>query len=76
MFPKSVNSPFVETELESVFRQREISRVFVCGLMTNHCVDTTVRHAANLGVVDHVVDGEMREGEIVLVDDATAAFSK
>ncbi|KAI1323195.1 isochorismatase hydrolase [Xylariaceae sp. FL0255] len=68
---KSVNSSFVGTDLEARIRGLGIQRLIVAGLTTGHCVSTTVRMASNLKVVD-----ESNGGEIILVTDATAMFSR
>lgn len=78
VFPKTTNSPFIETRLAEELKQRGIKRLVVCGLMTAHCVSSTVRMAANLDVVEHRYGtpspkGEW-EGRIVLVEDGTATF--
>lgn len=49
IFKKEVNSAFIGTDLESYLRQRDINRLLIVGLTTDHCVSTTVRMAANLG---------------------------
>lgn len=46
---KQVNSGFIGTELEQWLREQSISNVVICGLTTNHCVETTTRMAGNLG---------------------------
>lgn len=69
---KSVNSAFIGTRLEDEIRASDIRRLVICGLTTDHCVSTTVRMAANLGVVDTRVN----PGQILLVGDGTAAFNK
>lgn len=46
---KSVNSSFIGTNLEQWLRETGISRLVICGLTTNHCVETTTRMAGNLG---------------------------
>lgn len=66
-FSKNVNSSFIGTNLESAIRERAITHLVVAGLTTDHCVSTSVRMAANLGVV---------EGRILLVKDATATYEK
>ena len=37
------------TELEGLFRQRDITRVVVCGLATDYCVKATALDAVRLG---------------------------
>jgi nicotinamidase-related amidase len=91
IFWKNVNSSFIGTGLESHLRQKGIRQIICAGLTTDHCVSTTVRMAANLGVVDRFLDdgpvrfradgsreNEVRveKGRIILVSDATATFSK
>jgi nicotinamidase-related amidase len=90
VFWKSVNSSFIGTGLEAHLRERGFRQLVIAGLTTDHCVSTTVRMAANLGVVDRFPDGPVRlradgthenedvidRGRIVLVGDATATFGK
>lgn len=91
VFWKNVNSSFIGTNLESYLREKAIRQIICAGLTTDHCVSTTVRMAANLGVVDRLLDdgpvrfrpdgsheNEVRveKGRIFLVSDATATFSK
>ncbi|KAF3396406.1 putative isochorismatase family protein YrdC [Penicillium rolfsii] len=91
IFWKNVNSSFIGTGLEAHLRLKGIRQIIVAGLTTDHCVSTTVRMAANLGVVDRFLDegpvrfradgtreNEVRveKGRIILVSDATATFSK
>ncbi len=64
IFPKSVNSGFIGTNLERALREEEVTDLVIVGLTTEHCVSTTTRMAANLGFSN------------VLVSDATAAFDK
>ncbi|KAK5987038.1 putative isochorismatase family protein [Cladobotryum mycophilum] len=72
-FPKHKNSGFVGTNLDAAIRERKITNLVVCGLMTEHCVSSTLRNAADLGVVDGV-DGEDSKGRILLVQDATGSY--
>ncbi|KAL2069639.1 hypothetical protein VTL71DRAFT_14318 [Oculimacula yallundae] len=73
---KTVNSGFIGTNLEQVLREHfagQPGKLYLAGLTTDHCVNTTTRMAGNLKVADGE-DGE--EGEIVFVEDATAAWRK
>ncbi|KAJ5672481.1 hypothetical protein N7507_001608 [Penicillium longicatenatum] len=91
IFWKSVNSSFIGTNLEAHLREKGFRQLIIAGLTTDHCVSTTVRMAANLGVVDRLLGGEpvkiksdgthvkdvpVDKGRIVLVSDATATFGK
>ncbi|OJJ43372.1 hypothetical protein ASPZODRAFT_74422 [Penicilliopsis zonata CBS 506.65] len=90
VFWKHVNSSFIGTGLEAHLRERGIRQVVFAGLTTDHCVSTTVRMAANLGVVDRFTepvqvrpDGThnsrevvVDQGRVVLVADATATWAK
>lgn len=81
VFPKTTNSPFLETKVGDVIKELQADRLVICGLMTAHCVSTTVRMASNLRLVEHRYGCVDKEGglqgkaEIFLVDDATATFS-
>lgn len=87
---KHVNSSFIGTDLEKHLRDHGIRQIILAGLTTDHCVSTTTRMAANLGVVDRfpkgaiTIDAETGQqdpvpidrGRIILVADATATFAK
>jgi nicotinamidase-related amidase len=59
---KNVNSAFIGTGLQVLLDQRGIRTVVFAGFVTEHCVSTTARMAANLGC------------RTVVVSDATAAY--
>lgn len=87
---KHVNSAFIGTRLEQHLRDHGVRQLIIAGLTTDHCVSTSVRMAANLGVVDRYPEGEpvlradgsqtravpVDKGRIVLVGDATATWAK
>ncbi|HVJ36722.1 MAG TPA: isochorismatase family cysteine hydrolase [Stenotrophomonas sp.] len=57
------NNGFVGTDLDLLLKQQHISHVVIVGLIANLCVETTARHASELGY------------HVTLVTDATAALS-
>ena len=61
---KCVHSCFIGTALEEELRRRGQHTLVIVGMMTNHCVSTTVRMAGNLGFAAWVVS------------DATATFDR
>ncbi|MFD1627915.1 cysteine hydrolase family protein [Azospirillum griseum] len=64
VFGKSVNSAFIGTMLDDWLRNKKIETLVVAGVITNNSVETTVRHAGNLGY------------DVRLVQDATFTFAK
>lgn len=55
VFEKTVNSAFIGTGLDERLREAGIERVVIVGLTTNHCVETSVRMAGNLGFDTYMV---------------------
>jgi nicotinamidase-related amidase len=81
---KHVNSAFYgEPDLHAWLSERGIGSIALCGITTNHCVETTARMGANLGydvlfAIDatHTFDRAGPDGEVVTADElarATAA---
>jgi nicotinamidase-related amidase len=64
VFGKSGNSAFIGSGLEQYLREREVDKLVVVGLTTDHCVSTSVRMAENLGF------------DVTVVVDATATFER
>ncbi|MBS1910872.1 MAG: cysteine hydrolase [Bacteroidetes bacterium] len=46
---KRTPNSFHATGLDAILRERDITRLIVCGLQTECCIDTTVRQALALG---------------------------
>lgn len=46
---KETNCAFINTGLGSMLRMEGADKLLVCGVVTQHSVDATVRHAASLG---------------------------
>lgn len=61
---KNVNSAFIGTTLKEQLAAKEISKLVIVGLTTDHCISTTTRMAGNYGY------------ETYLIEDATATFDK
>ena len=61
---KNVNSAFIGTNLKQLLDEQGIKTVVIAGFITEHCVSTTTRMAANFGYNTYVVA------------DATASFNK
>jgi len=63
-FQKRANCAFIGTSLEAHLRERDIRRLVIVGMMTDHCVSATARVAADLGFA------------VTVVSDATATFER
>ncbi len=46
---KNANSAFIGTDLEERLNDMGVTTLAICGVSTPHCVQSTVRHAGNLG---------------------------
>jgi nicotinamidase-related amidase len=74
---KSVNSSFHgEPSLQAWLDGEGIGRIYVCGITTNHCCETTARVGGNLGydvrfVLDatHTFDRRAPDGTLVVAED-------
>jgi nicotinamidase-related amidase len=78
---KGTNSSFYGTpDLHAWLQERGIGSFAVCGIQTNHCVETTARMGGNLGydvrfVLDacHTFDRRGPDGEIVTAEEISRA---
>ncbi len=61
---KTSYGAFNSTNIENILRELDIDTLIVTGCVTNYCVETTARDAADRGF------------SVVLVDDAVAGFSQ
>lgn len=61
---KQTGSAFMRTELEGLLRAAEASQVYVCGVITNNSVESTVRAGGDLGF------------PMCLVEDACFTYAK
>jgi nicotinamidase-related amidase len=63
VFQKRTQSAFHGTALHTTLQAHQIERLVIMGLQTEFCVDTTVRHAYNLGY------------EVLLVQDGHSTYN-
>ena len=52
---KTTNSAFIGTDFEAQLKEAGHNRLVMCGVQTNNCVESSVRHAGNLGFETYVV---------------------
>lgn len=57
VFAKSSSSVFISTHIDYVLRNLGVKQLVICGLRTDHCVESAVRDACDLGyLVTQVTD--------------------
>ena len=57
VFAKSASSVFVATNIDYVLRNLGVKQLVICGLRTDHCVESAIRDACDLGyLVTQVTD--------------------
>jgi nicotinamidase-related amidase len=69
---KRTPNSFHQTDLHQLLQDRGVSRVVICGLQTEFCVDTTVRQALPLGYsvtlaadAHSTADGALRAEQVI-----------
>jgi nicotinamidase-related amidase len=78
---KHVNSAFYgDPDLHGWFQERDIRSIALCGISTNHCVETTARMGANLGYdvlfaldATHTFDRSGPDGTVMTADELARA---
>jgi nicotinamidase-related amidase len=61
---KSQYDAFYETDLEDILRKKDVTKVVICGVMTNLCCETTARSAFVRGFeVFFTIDGTATQNE-------------
>src|SRR5215217_4274366 len=78
---KQVNSAFYgDPDLNGWLRERGIGTLVLCGVQTNHCVETTARMGGNLGYdvlfaldATHTFDREGPDGTVMRADELARA---
>jgi len=53
---KTTSDAFIGTDLRTVLAERGVRHLAVVGVLTNECVESTVRHAADLDLTVHLVE--------------------
>lgn len=55
---KHAPNSFYKTELEAALKAHQVNKLIICGMMSHHCIDTTVRAGRERGyAIDLVHDG-------------------
>jgi len=80
VFSKSTNSAFLQSspsDLGAFLKENQIWKVYFAGLSVDLCLGSTIRHASDLDVCGHLnEEGEIIKGQLLLIEDATAAWAK
>lgn len=68
-FPNS----FLNTELESKLKEKEITKVVIVGMMTHMCIDATVRAAVDLGYEATLIEDACATKDLTYQDKVVSA---
>jgi len=62
---KHVASFFMETNVEVVLRSKEIETIVLCGVSTEHGIESTARHASFLGFMPVIVEDAVESKQAI-----------
>lgn len=65
---KKENTAFVRTELDKTLKSMGVKELVVCGVLTNHSIDATIRTGAALGYSIFLPSNLTAAGAITLLD--------
>ncbi|MCL1939063.1 MAG: cysteine hydrolase [Desulfovibrionaceae bacterium] len=70
---KHAPNSFYNTNLSDIIREKQLSELIVCGMMTHMCVDTTVRAAKDYGIPVTLVHDACATKDLVLGEERLPA---
>jgi nicotinamidase-related amidase len=76
IFWKRTSSAFEVPELREFVIQNNIARMYFTEVSLDHSVGSSIRHARDLQILDPVEHNGYIPGDVVLVEDAVAAWAK
>ncbi len=68
---KRENCAFIGTELNALLKERDITELVICGVLTNHSIDATVRVATALGYTIYLPSDLTASCGMTLLDGST-----
>ena len=73
LITKSFPNSFWKTDLQQKLQQQNVEQLVIVGMMTHMCIDSTVRHAAELGYQPIVIANGCATSDLVLFDHVVSA---
>lgn len=70
---KARPSSFVGTDLDDILKKDDVTDVVICGAMSQMCIDSTVREAADRGYAVIVAEDACGAKEVMFKDDVVPA---
>ena len=78
---KQENTAFIATELDNLLQEQGITELVICGVLTNHSIDATVRVGAALGYRIYLPDDltascgmELPDGTVLTAEEVQNTF--